>query len=407
MITGGVMMGEGINNHDSQQEQLREIVSKLNEDSDIKKVKKQFDKLIRNISPEEIANIEQSLIDEGVPVEHVQKLCDVHVQVFDAALKKQGRSKVVSGHPIHSYKAENKLARKKIRKLKAELNSYTAGRNNSFKETLADIKMIETHYVRKENQLFPFLETVDFTGPSKVMWGKHDEIRDRFHKIDRALEMGNMAVLSDVMKEQIKALKNMIFMEEKILFPTALRKLPETAWVNIRKGEASIGYSWIKPGNLWDSDIAGSRTESTTLPVMSVNEETKIPLDTGALTPIQINLMLKALPFDMTFVDENGKVAYYSEGKERIFPRSPGIIGRDVANCHPPKSVHIVENIVQQLKSGEKDEAEFWLQMNGLFVHIRYFPIFDDEGVFRGIMEVSQEISGIRALEGERRLLDW
>ncbi|MBN2655754.1 MAG: DUF438 domain-containing protein, partial [Spirochaetales bacterium] len=117
--------------------------------------------------------------------------------------------------------------------------------------------------------------------------------------------------------------------------------------------------------------------------------------------------LLKNLPFDMTYVDENDKVAYYSEGKERIFPRSPGIIGREVANCHPPKSVHVVEKIVEALKKGEKDQAEFWIKMNGMFIHIRYFPIFDEQGKYRGIIEVSQEVSGIRALEGERRLLDW
>ena len=200
-------------------------------------------------------------------------------------------------------------------------------------------------------------------------------------------------------------------MEEKILFPTAIRKLPPETWVQIRRGEAAIGYSWITPGNLWDANIVetGHSQPGTNQGAdqKKVDPQEKINLQTGALTSFQINLMLKNLPFDMTFVDENGKVAYYSEGKERIFPRSPGIIGRDVSNCHPPKSVHIVENIVETLKKGEKDQAEFWLQMQGMFIHIRYFPLFDELGKYRGIIEVSQEISGIKALEGERRLLEW
>jgi len=243
---------------------------------------------------------------------------------------------------------------------------------------------------------------VDFTGPSKVMWGKHDEIRDRFHDIDSALANKDNNKLLDLTREQLKAIKNMIFMEEKILFPTALRKLPESAWVKIRQGESAIGYSWITPGNLWDANIVGSRNTE-----QPAKNNDKIELDTGALTAVQINLLLKNLPLDMTYVDENDKVAYYSEGRERIFPRSPGIIGREVANCHPPKSVHIVEKIVEQLKNREKDQAEFWLQMKGKYIHIRYFPIFDDNKVYKGIIEVSQEVSGIRALEGERRLLDW
>jgi len=396
-------MGEAIGKNKIKEEKLREIVRDLNEGTDIRKVKKQFDKLIRHISPEEIANVEQSLIDEGVPVEHVQKLCDIHVQVFDDALKKQGKTKVLPGHPVHTYRLENKELKKRVRGLRQSIKS-------DFLSKLKDLKMIELHYVRKENQLFPFLETVGFTGPSKVMWGKHDEIRALFRKLEEEYNKGDLSTVKKQTGTLVKALKNMIFMEEKILFPTSIRKLLPQTWTAIRKGEPAIGYSWIQPGNLWDANIVGSSGyEGVTIPSSAVyqSEDEKISLDTGALSSTQINLLLKNLPFDMTFVDENDRVAFYSEGKERIFPRSPGIIGREVANCHPPKSVHVVEKIVDALKKGEKDQAEFWIEMNGMFIHIRYFPLFDEQGKYRGIIEVSQDVSGIRALEGERRLLDW
>jgi len=396
-------MGEGIGTNKVKEEELRKIVKDLNEGSDIRKVKKDFDKLIRGISPEEIANVEQSLINEGVPVEHVQKLCDIHVQVFDDALKKQGKSKVLPGHPVHTYRLENKELKKRLRGLKLSIKS-------DFLFKLKDVKMIELHYVRKENQLFPYLESVGFTGPSKVMWGKHDEIRALFRKLEDDYNKGDFSAVKKQTGALIKALKNMVFMEEKILFPTSIRKLPPQAWSSIRKGESAIGYCWIEPGNLWDANIVGDAgSEATPVQTSAVLQsgDKKISLDTGALSVTQINLLLKNLPFDMTYVDENDKVAYYSEGKERIFPRSPGIIGREVANCHPPKSVHVVEKIVEALKKGEKDQAEFWIKMNELFIHIRYFPIFDEQGKYRGIIEVSQEVSGIRALEGERRLLDW
>jgi DUF438 domain-containing protein len=136
-------------------------------------------------------------------------------------------------------------------------------------------------------------------------------------------------------------------------------------------------------------------------------EKTAIPLATGQLTVEQIDLMLKALPIDITFVDENDKVAYFSDTKDRIFPRSPAIVGREVQNCHPQKSVHIVNQIVKAFKDKTKDVAEFWIQKDGLFIHIRYFPVYDAEGRYRGVIEVSQELSKQRALEGERRLLDW
>lgn len=400
-------MGEGIGNNKLKESELKEIIKNLNEGSDIKKVKKQFDKLLRNISPEEIANVEQSLINEGVPVEHVQKLCDIHVQVFDDALKKQGRTKILPGHPVHSYRAENTVLRKKIRDFNKTLRTMQAG----FVEKLKDLKLVELHYVRKENQLFPYLETVGFTGPSKVMWGKHDEIRKMFREIESAFQKGDSGFVKQKASGLVKALKNMIFMEEKILFPSAMRKLPPKAWTAIRRGESAIGYSWIKPGNLWDTNIVDADNSGLDIDSAEVsaaqNKTAEIPLDTGSLAPDQLNLLLKNLPFDITFVDESGKVKYYSEGKERIFPRSPGIIGRDVANCHPPKSVHVVEKIVKSLKSGEKEQAEFWIRMGDKFVHIRYLSLFDDKGEYKGIIEVSQEISRIQALEGERRLLDW
>lgn len=398
-------MGEGIGNNKMKADTLRDIVRDLNEGSDIKRIKKKFDRLLRGISPEEIADIEQSLISEGVPVEHVQKLCDIHVQVFDDALKKSGTAKVIPGHPVHSYRLENRMLKKKLGALKKR-------NRTDFLSHLRDVKMIELHYVRKENQLFPFLETVGFTGPSKVMWGKHDEIRELFRQIEEDYVKGDLSAVGKQTGALVKALKNMVFMEEKILFPTALRKLPPRAWSVIRRGESSIGYCWIQPANLWDAGIAGEKTDESTRFSRSQEDpenrsDDKIPLDTGALSARQINLLLKNLPFDMTYVDENDKVSYYSEGKERIFPRSPGIIGRDVSNCHPPKSVHVVEKIVEALKKREKDQAEFWIQMNGKFIHIRYFPLFDDQDQYRGIIEVSQDITDIRSLQGERRLLDW
>ena len=206
------------------------------------------------------------------------------------------------------------------------------------------------------------------------------------------------------MKSLIPQLKRMVFMEEKILFPTALRKLPESTWAEIKKGEAEIGYSWIKPENKWTPKVLIENTVNLKA-ADSISEDSLIDLSIGKLTASQIDLMLTNLPVDITFVDENDNVRYFSHGRERIFPRSPGIIGRSVQNCHPPKSVHIVQDIIEDFKSGKRKEAEFWIQMNTAFVHIRYFPLFEGK-TYKGVIEVSQEVSHIRSLEGEKRLLD-
>jgi len=395
------------------QQQLKEIVKDLHEGSDIKSVQKRFAGLIRNVSPEEIAQMEQSLIAEGVPVEQVQKVCDVHVQVFEQALGRRKKSKVLPGHPVHTFLQENKALRKILKRMRPLLKQVPRGvRRGEFETALAELKEIEIHYRRKENQLFPYLEQVEFTGPSKVMWGKHDEIRTQLRELENAYRQEDWGRFSATGRGLLRAIRRMIFMEEKILFPTSLKKLSERQWAEIRRGEGEIGYSWIQPGNLWDPSVViagsmarelekaqGSRAaaaDEDAPPVAAPGAEAsgEIPLDVGALIPQQINLMLKNLPIDVTYVDENDRVLYYSQGRERIFPRSPAVIGRAVQNCHPPNSVHVVEKILESFKRKEKDTAEFWLTLNDRFVHIRYFALYDQEGAYR-------------ALKGQKRLLDW
>jgi DUF438 domain-containing protein len=410
------------------QQQLKKIVKDLHEGSDVKAVQKRFARLIRNVSPEEIARMEQALIANGVPVEQVQKVCDVHVRVFEQALQRQKKSKVLPGHPVHTYLLENRALRKILKRVRPLLKQVPRGvRREEFQRVLAELKGIEIHYRRKENQLFPYLEKVEFTGPSKVMWGKHDEIRTRLGEFEDAYGQEDWSRFAVLGRTLIRAVRRMIFMEEKILFPTALKKLSERQWAEIRRGEAEIGYAWIEPGNLWDPSVvvassvakelgkaarpagsasAADRAKSAGM-AAGAGGTGEIPLDVGALSPQQIDLMLKNLPIDMTYVDENDRVRYYSQGRERIFPRSPAVIGRAVQNCHPPKSVHVVEKILESFKRREKDTAEFWLTLGGRFIHIRYFAIYDQEGSYRGVVEVSQDVTGIRALREQKRLLDW
>jgi DUF438 domain-containing protein len=408
------------------QQQLKEIVKDLHEGSDIKAVQKRFAGLIRNVSPEEIAQMEQALIAEGVPVEQVQKVCDVHVQVFEQALGRRKSSKVLPGHPVHTYLQENRALRRILKRMRPLLKQVTRGaRRGEFETVLAEVKEIEIHYRRKENQLFPYLERVEFSGPSKVMWVKHDEIRAQLRELEDAWKREDWNRFAAVGRGLLRAIRRMIFMEEKILFPASLKKLSDGQWAEIRRGEGEIGYAWVQPGNLWDPSVviagsvagelgkaqgsrAGVTGEAANVAAAPGGEASgEIPLDVGALLPRQINLMLKNLPIDVTYVDENDRVRYYSQGRERIFPRSPAVIGRAVQNCHPPNSVHVVEKILESFKRKEKDTAEFWLTLNDRFIHIRYFALYNQEGAYRGVVEVSQDVTDIRALKGQKRLLDW
>jgi DUF438 domain-containing protein len=200
----------------------------------------------------------------------------------------------------------------------------------------------------------------------------------------------------------------MIYKEEHILYPASLDMLSDQEWVKVKEGEADIGFAWVVPDTGWPRDIIKETEEVAPEPEAVVEDVAgALGLDTGQMTLEQINLMLTHLPVDLTFVDEMDRVAYYSEGPERIFPRSPAIIGREVRNCHPPKSVHLVNQILDAFKSGARDTAEFWIELGGKFIFIRYFAVRDASGYYKGCLEVSQDLTRIRKLEGQNRLLDW
>jgi DUF438 domain-containing protein len=252
------------------------------------------------------------------------------------------------------------------------------------------------------------------------MWGKHDEIRAQIRRFEDAYRRDEWSRFVTVGRGLLRAIRRMIFMEEKILLPTSLKKLSERQWAEVRRGEGQIGYAWVQPGNLWDPSVViaasvaadlgkpqGSETAAASEESAAGAVTSEIALDVGSLLPEQLNLMLKNLPLDMTFVDENDRVRYYSQGRERLFPRSPAVIGREVQNCHPPNSVHIVEKILESFRNKEQDSAEFWLTLNDRFIHIRYFALHDQGGAYRGVVEVSQDVTEIRALKGQKRLLDW
>lgn len=200
-----------------------------------------------------------------------------------------------------------------------------------------------------------------------------------------------------VLAEAAQALRDMIYKEEHILFPMAMETLTEQEWELVRLGEGEIGFAWILSGQTTQSDTGATEKQSSL---------DRIELDTGVLSQQQINLMLTHLPVDISFVDENDEVRYYSATRERIFPRSPGVIGRKVQNCHPPKSMPRVQEILNDFRDGIRDDAEFWISMQGKFIHIRYFAMRNAQGEYRGCLEVTQDVTGIRNLEGEKRLLD-
>ncbi len=390
------------------QETLKGLIRELHDGASVESVKSRFDELVRDIDAAEVAMMEQALIAEGMPVTEVQRLCDVHVTVFKESLE-SGEAPVLSpAHPVDAYLRENAVVATLTAALRADLDSLGADGDaiTRIADGLARLSEVETHYRRKEMQLFPVLESHGVEGPTKVMWALDDDILAML-KQDRAnAAAGDVESVAASLAETLQAVDDMVYKEEKILFPTALDVLVEAEWAAMAAGDAEIGYAWIEAPDL----PAGARTaavRATPGPAQGpASTGAQLPLTTGALTLEQIDLMLGVLPFDLSFVDEDDRVRFYSEG-DRIFPRSPSVIGREVRNCHPPASVDKVEEILAAFRAGEKDTAEFWIQMHTKFIHIRYFALRDAGGGYRGCLEVVQDATRIRALEGQRRIVDW
>ena len=389
-------------------EQLKGIVKKLHDGASVASVKAEFDALAQGIDSVEIARMEQALIAEGMPVEEVQRLCDVHVSVFKDSLDVAEEEAVDGDHPVDAYRRENVVATQLVADLNlavGELKTETDTDERAvvlagISAKLDEIAQIDVHYTRKENQLFPVLEAHEVVGPTKVMWALDDDIRGRIKSARALVAAGDVRSLEATLPETLTMIDDMIYKEEKILFPTALGVVTAEEWATISAGDSEIGYAWVE-------GPAGEAARTTAATAVSATDgELLLPLPTGALTLAQLDLLFRALPFDVTYVDQNDRVRFYSEG-ERVFPRSPGAIGREVRNCHPPKSLDKVEQILAEFKAGTKDEAEFWIEMGPKFIHIRYFALRDSDRAYQGCLEVVHDATHVRSLSGNRRIVDW
>ncbi|MEK6745074.1 MAG: DUF438 domain-containing protein [Nitrospirota bacterium] len=400
--------GSPIMDADARQEVLKDIMRDLHGGVEMNILKRKFHELIKDIDPSEIAKMEQRLMDEGMPESEVKRLCDVHVEVFKESLSAQDAPVVPRGHPVHTYMIENRAAEGILHELDHVLakigdspdKARFAKDQPALTTIVGRLSGIDLHYLRKENQLFPVLEVHGITGPSQVMWALHDDIRVALKSATAGVSKALAPDVVNTLRYLSKSIRDMIYKEEHILFPMAIGLLTDAEWQKVRQGEEEIGYAWITPEAGWTGGAGAAPEPVSAGPGM-------VRLDTGQMTMEQVNMMLKHMPVDISFVDENDEVRYYSATKDRIFPRSPGVIGRKVQNCHPPKSFAMVQRILDEFRAGSRHKADFWIQMKGRFLLIQYFAVRDEKGTYKGTLEVSQDVTDIRKLEGQKRLLDW
>ncbi|MCS7314872.1 MAG: DUF438 domain-containing protein [Bryobacterales bacterium] len=408
-------MSELIDNRAQRIRTLKEIIKSLHAGESPETVKARLRELVRQTDHAEIVAMEQALIAEGMPVSEIQAMCDLHSQVTREVLVQIQPPAVPPGHPVDTFRRENAAlrevagrSRELLRRIQALPDDADANEELlELRRATSELMDVDKHYQRKEQALFPRLERYGITGPSKVMWAKDDEVRALLKQLDESLRAASSragdlkALAAGVASRALAALEEMVYKEENILLPLSLSTLTEDDWAEIWESSPRYGWCLVEPRE-------GYRPPPRLLrKALDLPSTADVRLPNGALSLKQLAAILHTLPVDLTFVDAEDRVVFFSEGRDRIFARSRAILGRLVQHCHPPKSVDVVNRILEDFRSGRQNVAEFWIQHHGRFVHIRYFAVRDAEGAYLGTLEVTQDITRLRTLEGERRLLQY
>ncbi len=409
-------MSELINNSQSRKDKLKSLILKLHNGETQESVRNELLLSLSRIPYGEVVEVEQELIAEGLPEEEILDLCDAHSSVLEGRVDLSALKPVPDGHPVDVFRKENEEIRNVTNAIFALISDILHSSSESVREQVIKLRGlynnlydVDKHYQRKEYLLFPYLEKLEITGPPKVMWGKHDEIRELIKGSIEVLQVDSLtreeleAAAEMVLKPAARGAQEMITKEEEILFPMALDTLNESDWYEISRQSIEIGFCLYDPPVDWRPEWVAEQ---------SINESQKsgshIQLPSGSFSAEELLAILNTLPVDMTFVDKDDKVKYFSQGAERIFQRNRAILNRDVRHCHPPASAHIVDKIIEDFKSGRENRAPFWINMGGKkMIHIEYFALRNEKGEYLGTLEVSQNVQPYRDLEDEQRILSY
>ena len=393
-------MSEYINNSGKREEDFYRFALGFIEEKDGISLVKTYKDSLDKVTPHDLVKIVDLLIKRGITIAQIKKIIDKIMNVIYTQLKNYRWKKPEKGHPLFYFMEENRELEKILEKIKKTIQPQNI---SELRKLVSQLHEFEKHYLRKENILFPYLEKRwENFRCLQLHWSLHDDIRKKLKELTAYISDKDKFdhQLNKLIGELFFLMFGMTFKENLVVFPVAMETLSEEDWLEIEKQSDEIGYAYIKPQKkMKTSSAENKRNRKVDADVLS--------LPTGNLNLKQLIAMLDTLPLDITFIDENDEVKYFSRPEERFFHRTTAIIGRKVQNCHPPESVHIVEKILDAFKSGKKDKAEFWIQMKGKFILIQYFAVRDETGKYLGTLEASQDITEIKKMEGEKRLLDW
>lgn len=408
-------MSELINNSEERKKKLKELILKLHSGSHEREVRKELMESLSKIPYGEVMEVEQELINEGLPQEEVLKLCDIHSAVLQGNIDLSASKIVPEGHPVDVILNENRELRNvadDIKKVLGEIADKNGTDLNSdimiLRALFNSLFDVDKLYRRKEYLIFPYLENKGITGPPKVMWGKHDEIRELLRGSIELLKTEGitaeelMASSELILLPAVNGVVDMTRKEEEILLPMTLDTLSDEEWYEVEKQSLEIGFCLYDPPKSWRPEWA----EEDSLSELN-KTGAQIQLPSGNFSVEELLAILNHLPVDITFVDKDDRVKYFSQGTERIFQRNRAILNRDVRLCHPPASAHIVDRIIEDFKTGKESRAPFWINMGGRMIHIEYFALRSEKGKYLGTLEVSQNVQGYRELKDEQRILSY
>ncbi len=408
-------MSEFINNSSQRKDKLRSLLLRVHAGENIDSIREELIQGLTNVPYNEVVEVEQEMINSNLLTEEeILQFCDIHTDILDGKIDQTGAKAIPAGHPVDTFQKENVALKEetdKARKLIIAVDALSADKLPGYVMQMRTIfnalSDIDKHYKRKEFLLFPYLEKHLITGPPTVMWGKHDELRGFLNTAIKELESSITSVeqMQSIIERHLnivlELVDGMIMKEEEILFPMAMDTLTEEEWFRIYSETLEFGFCLIDPEDEWKpSDVIVEK--------QAYVDAGPIQLSSGSFDIQQLEALFLHLPIDITFVDANDKVAFFSHSPNRVFERNRSIIGRDVSMCHPPGSVHIVEQIIEDFKSGKENKAMFWMSnFQRRFIYIEFSAVRDKENNYLGIVEITQDITKMRELEGDQRLLSY
>lgn len=376
------------------QEKLKELMLRLHAGEDEKIIQEEFNQYFDTITPFEIQVMERNLMQEGITYEEIMRLCNIHASLMSAKVENSQELPDFEqeGHPVMVLKKENLAIRGALDRIERLLTNYFTETDEALAKginrQIALLDEFENHYLRKEYAFFPVMEAKGITAPPKVMWGVHDQIRELYQDFKNAWGTSATDTLEKFKIVQTELLE-MIFKEEQILIPMIAQAFHADDWQAVAQESKQYGYCIVTPEKEWELtkvETVSHKTESAS--------ENQVPLSVGSVSIEQLDLILNLLPLELSYIDENNIVRYYNEGNghEKIFKRTPSAIGRDVMNCHPPKSHALVQALMDQLRTGEREKEEMWMKRGDKMIHITYHAVVDKAGNYRGVLEYVQDI---------------